>query len=259
MLDDMTFPASGPERSDRIAVNVSSRDDLLKQIDQQVEMGQGFSVATVNLDHLTKLRVAPDFRSAYQRQTYIVADGRPIVWFSRLAGRRVALVPGSELIDPVCALAARKGARVALLGATEETLEAAAADLEARHPGLEVVAMIAPPYGFDPTGAAADDALRTVEASGAQICFLALGAPKQEILAARAMEMGVACGFLSIGAGLDFIAGSQVRAPRWMRAVAMEWLWRLLNNPRRLTGRYLACAALMPALAADAVRLRTAR
>ncbi|MEO0362380.1 MAG: WecB/TagA/CpsF family glycosyltransferase, partial [Pseudomonadota bacterium] len=172
---------------------------------------------------------------------------------------RVDLVPGSDLIDPLCALAARKGARVALLGATEETLEKAADALMKRHPDLDIVAQIAPEYGFDPTGDAAEDALRTIEAAGAQICFLALGAPKQEILAARAVEMGVACGFVSIGAGLDFLAGSQVRAPRWMRKIAMEWLWRLLSNPRRLARRYLDCALLMPALAADALRQRAAR
>lgn len=259
MLDTMTFPATSVSETARVAVNTPSRDDLLTAVEGKIEAGEGFSIATVNLDHLTKLRTAPAFGAAYMNQTYVVADGRPIVWFSRLAGRKVDLVPGSELIEPLCALAARKGARVALLGATEETLAKAAEALEARHPGLEIVAQIAPEFGFDPEGAAAEDALRTVEAAGAQMCFLALGAPKQEILAARAVEMGIACGFVSIGAGLDFLAGSQVRAPRWMRKIAMEWLWRLLNNPRRLAGRYLACALLMPHLAADALRQRAAR
>lgn len=263
MSNAMTFPAavnSGTDANDaRIAVNAPSRDELINEVERRIADNAGFSIATVNLDHLTKLRTAPAFRDAYMRQTYVVADGRPIVWFSRLAGRRVDLVPGSDLIEPLCALAAKKGARIALLGATDETLDKAAEALLARHPGLEIVAQIAPDFGFDPHGDAAEDAVRTIEASGAQICFLALGAPKQEILAARAVEMGVPCGFVSIGAGLDFLAGSQVRAPRWMRKIAMEWLWRLLNNPRRLAGRYLACAMLMPQLAADALRQRAAR
>ena len=61
-------------------------------------------------------------------------------------------------------------------------------------------------------------------------------------------------GFVSIGAGLDFLAGSQTRAPAWVRAIAMEWLWRMLANPRRLALRYLRCALILPGLARDALR-----
>lgn len=238
-------------------VNFPTEAALLADVEAHLTAGQGFAIATLNLDHVVKMRANPDFRRAYLAHSHVVADGNPIVWLSRLAGRsQVALVPGSELIQPVAALAARLGTPLAFLGSTETVLQAAAAQLKADHPGLKVVACLAPPYGFDPESAAADALLDQVAASGARICLLALGAPKQELLAARGLARHPQLGFLSIGAGLDFIAGHQVRAPVWVRKIAMEWLWRMLSNPRRLARRYLDCALVLPSLTGAALATR---
>jgi exopolysaccharide biosynthesis WecB/TagA/CpsF family protein len=123
-------------------------------------------------------------------------------------------------------------------------------------PGLQICAQIAPPMGFDPQSAAADDLIDRLIETKAQVCFLALGAPKQEIFAARAQSRAPGIGFISIGAGLDFIAGTQTRAPRWVRAIAAEWLWRLVHDPRRLAMRYAACFAILPGLTLAALRAR---
>jgi len=88
------------------------------------------------------------------------------------------------------------------------------------------------------------------------VVFLALGAPKQERFAARAQQTLGAVGFLSIGAGLDFVSGAQRRAPAWVRAIAAEWLWRMLSNPRRLAARYGACLAALPGLTLHAIGAR---
>lgn len=238
-------------------VNFPTEAALLADVEARLRAGQGFAIATLNLDHVVKMRRDSGFRRAYVAQSHVVADGNPIVWLSRLAGRRqVALVPGSELIEPMAALAARLGTPLAFLGSTETVLQAAAARLKADHPRLEVAACLAPPYGFDPEGAAADALLDQVAASGARICLLALGAPKQELLAARGLARHPQLGFLSIGAGLDFIAGHQVRAPVWVRKIAMEWLWRMLSNPRRLARRYLDCALVLPSLTGAALAER---
>lgn len=238
-------------------VNTASQQLLLSDVERHLTDGAGFSVATLNLDHIVKMRRLPDFAAAYADHSHVVADGNPIVWLSRLAGRRIELVPGSELIEPLAALAARLDMPIAMLGATQDTLDAAAAALEAAHPGLKVAARIAPPFGFDPTSAAADVCLDQIKASGARICFLALGAPKQEILAARASTRLTGCGLVSIGAGLDFIAGSQTRAPLWVRKLAIEWVWRMATNPRRLAKRYWDCIVIMPGLTLTALRSKT--
>jgi exopolysaccharide biosynthesis WecB/TagA/CpsF family protein len=229
---------------------------LLADIEARLVTGEGFALATLNLDHIVKLRNDPAFREAYLAQTHVVADGNPVVWLSRLAGREVELVPGSELVLPLAGMAARAGVPVALLGTTASVLERAAARLVEVHPDLQVAARIAPPMGFESDGASGRAALDELRASGAKLCFLALGAPKQERLAARGLVECPGVGFVSIGAGLDFIADSQTRAPLWVRRIAMEWAWRMLSDPRRLAGRYAASFAVLPGLGIAAVRNR---
>jgi N-acetylglucosaminyldiphosphoundecaprenol N-acetyl-beta-D-mannosaminyltransferase len=238
-------------------VNVPTEAELLARVGDCLDAGRGFAIATLNLDHIVKLQRNRAFGAAYRRHSFVVADGNPVVWMAHLAGEaEVRLVPGSELIAPLSDLAARKHAPVALFGSSDEVLGLAAERLAAGHSGLQVVCRLSPAYGFDPESPAADAALDQIAASGARLCFLALGAPKQEVFAARGIERHPGLGFVSIGAGLDFIAGHQVRAPVWVRRIAMEWLWRMLSNPRRLAGRYLDCALVLPGLAGAALSKR---
>jgi N-acetylglucosaminyldiphosphoundecaprenol N-acetyl-beta-D-mannosaminyltransferase len=240
----------------RVTVSVRSFDAAVDAVRAALSAGRGFGMATLNLDHLVKLRRSAAFRDAYGRLDMVTADGNPIVWLSCLAGRPVSLAPGSDLVRPLCAAAAETGAPVALYGANDATLAAAAEDLRRTIPGLAIAFVKAPPYEFDPLGEAAEVDARTIGASGARLCLVALGAPKQEIFAARALALAPGCGFACIGAGLDFIAGSQRRAPLWVRRLALEWVWRMLTDPGRLARRYFDCAMLLPGLAVDALGRR---
>lgn len=240
----------------QVAVNVPSREDLLVDLESHFAQRRGFSVATLNLDHIVKLRSDTHFRQAYQSHSHVTADGNPIVWLARLAGQRVSLVPGSELVDPVADMAASLDVPVAFFGSSDASLGEAARVLSGRYPNLNVVAKLSPPMGFDPAGAQADEMIAALRDSGARLVFLALGAPKQEIFAMRASAQLNETGFLSIGAGLDFISGTQKRAPKFMRKIAGEWIWRLALNPVRLAGRYAACLAVLPGLVFAALRQR---
>jgi exopolysaccharide biosynthesis WecB/TagA/CpsF family protein len=110
--------------------------------------------------------------------------------------------------------------------------------------------------GFDPAGPEAEEMLHRIAESGARLCFIALGAPKQESFAATGRRVAPEVGFASIGAGLDFFAGTQQRAPKWVRRIAMEWLWRMMLSPGRLAGRYAKCALVLPGLAMRSLLLR---
>ena len=243
-----------PADSPLTLVNTARLSDLMEAVTARFATREGFSIATLNLDHAVKLKQDPGFRAAYVRQTFVVSDGNPITWLRRLMGEPVELIPGSELIHPLAGLAAEMDVPVALLGATDNTLSIAADRLTARFPGLRVVAQIAPAMGFEPESDAAEAILKAIADSGAGLCFLALGAPKQERLAAFARDIVPGCGFVSIGAGLDFIAGTQTRAPVWMQKIAMEWFWRMASNPRRLVLRYARCFAILPGLTRSALR-----
>lgn len=238
-----------------IEVNMPDREASLAEVRRRFRAGEGFALATVNLDHLVKLRAEPAFRAAYAAQDIVVADGNPIVWLSRLAQKPVALVPGSEMVLPLAALARAEGVTIALLGSTDEALAQATPAIEAT--GAKVVARIAPPMGFDPNGEEAGRMLAEVRASGARLCFLALGAPKQEMLAARGRLDAPEVGFASVGAGLDFLAGRQKRAPKWVQRIAMEWAWRAASAPARLVPRYARCFAILPDEALKAWRQRS--
>lgn len=254
MTADVYWGMDAP--TDKVRITHPDRAALLADVRGHFGAHRGFTLATLNLDHCVKLRHDPAFAAAYQGHSHVVADGNPIVWLSGMAGRKVELIPGSELITPLSQIAAQENVPVALFGSTPETLAAAAVALEAAHPGLRVVAQISPPFGFDPAGDVADALLAELGASGARLCFLALGAPKQEVLALRGAAALPAVGFVSIGAGLDFIAGSQTRAPAIVRKLALEWLWRMLGNPARLARRYGSCFAILPGLMRDARRDR---
>lgn len=233
--------AQGP-----IAVNVADLAQMQQQVSDKIQQNQSFALATINLDHLVKLNIDPVFYQAYRKQDLVVADGNPIVWMSRIARQKIELMPGSDMVEPLCAQMADLGVPIALVGATEEALDGAAGHLLSQFPNLKIALKVSPPFGFDPESGAADDLLKAVQASGARLCFLAFGAPKQEILAARGKAIATQTGFVSVGAGLDFLAGSQERAPAWVRKIAMEWLWRLVGNPRRMTARYAKCFAILP-------------
>lgn len=222
------------------------RASLEAEIRARFAAGHGFALATINLDHVVKLAEDARFLAAYQAQDLVVADGRPIVWMSRLARRPVELMPGSDMVLPLCRLAAACGAAVALVGSTDAALQDAEEALLEAVPGLEIAWVQAPSAPFDPEGGEADQILYRLAETGVQLCFLALGAPRQEQLASRGRKLAPRVGFASVGAGLDFLGGHQRRAPAWVRAAAMEWLWRALSSPARLLPRYARCFAVLP-------------
>ncbi|WP_134680270.1 WecB/TagA/CpsF family glycosyltransferase [Paracoccus ravus] len=239
-----------------VRINCADSQSLLRQVRKRLAGGTGFALATINVDHLQRLGESPEFRRAYVAQDLICADGNPIVWLSRIAARPVRLAPGSDLVLPLAAEAAGLGLPIALIGSNEASLASAAAVMQSRVADLRVALTCAPGFPFDPNGSEADAIIERIRHSGARLCFLALGAPRQEIFAIRARDALPDVGFASIGAALDFLSGQQRRAPRLLRRVRMEWLWRLLSDPRRLTTRYAKGFSILPGHAAAAWRQR---
>ena len=239
-----TFPLVDGQR-----ITLHSMDEAISAIAHDAVRGEPFAVFTLNLDHLVKRRRMAAFRAAYGAARHVTADGWPVAWLARRRGWPVERVTGADLLRPLCEIAAVLELPVAFVGATPGALRRATVELRDSAPGLKVVARVSPPFGFDPFGPAAGALIEDIRASGARLCFLALGAPKQELLAARAVSAGVPCGFLGIGAAVDFIAGTQKRAPAWARAAGLEWAWRLATDPVRLAGRYAASAAVFARVA----------
>ncbi len=226
---------------DNQPINVATMPDLVQRMMDLCRRGEGFTLFTLNLDHLVKRHRDLAFRAAYARATLVSADGWPVAAAARRCGARIERVTGADMILPVCEAAAREGVPIYLFGSSPASLQAAVAALLARFPALDIRGAEAPPMGFDPTSAAAHDMAERIAASGARLCFVALGAPKQELFSDAMTAKFPGIGFLCIGAALDFVSGHARRAPRAFRAIGAEWAWRLGAEPRRLAARYGAC------------------
>lgn len=240
-------------RVDGISINVHSMPEAVSTITAAAESGHGFCVFTLNLDHCNKLRSDPKFTAAYRRARFVTADGFPIVLLGRLNGVPVRRTTGADLLEPLSAQASHRRLPVFVLGPSPTVIARATEELKRRVGELDVVGTYAPGPNFDPESPEADNAIERIRQSGARLCFVALGAPRQEIFAARCLEFVPGVGFVCVGAALDFLAGTQVRAPRFFQEHGLEWLWRLSSNPQRLAARYLRCAAVLPRLVIDAI------
>lgn len=225
-------------RIDGTRLNVASEREAIARVIADAGSGRGGTMFTLNVDHLVKLREDVGFRAAYERATYVTADGMPVALVARTRGAAIERVTGADLVVPLCQAAAVHGLPIYVFGTTDPALQAAAKRLRELAPGLDIAGLEAPAFGFDPQGPGAREAAERIAASGARICFVALGAPKQEVFANSAMLWNRGVVYICVGAAIDFLAGRQHRAPKLLRGAGLEWMWRLATNPRRLTGRY---------------------
>jgi N-acetylglucosaminyldiphosphoundecaprenol N-acetyl-beta-D-mannosaminyltransferase len=168
----------------------------------------------------------------------ICPDGQPVRWALNLL-HRVALskrVYGPEMMLRLCERAADEQLPIFLYGGTTSVLAALESRLQEKYPGLRVAGSYAPP--FRPlTPAEQDDVVRQICDSGARILFIGLGAPKQDLFAYEHRDR-LPLVQVCVGAAFDFHAGVKRMAPAWMQNVGLEWLFRLIQEPRRLFKRY---------------------
>lgn len=223
-----------------VSIHNLTLEETLLSIRDLARGGGRHYVTTLNVDHAVRLQKDPEFLAAYRGASLVVADGMPVLWASRLLGVPLKeRVTGSDLVPRACQMAAGEGLAVFFFGGNAGMAEAAARNLQKRWPTLRVAGAYFPPFGFERSDSENEKAVQALNAAGADLIFLALGAPKQEKWIARSLpsiRKGVA---LCVGSALDYPAGTAKRAPDWMQRAGLEWLWRLLGEPRRLARRYL--------------------
>lgn len=235
-------------------------EETVERILQLARSGAAAMVVTPNSDHIVALETDLALRAAYDSATLVVPDGMPLVWASRLLrGPLKERVTGADLMPRLCAAAAVHGLRVFILGGRTGVPEEAARRLQLAHPGLVVAGTCSPPFGFERDSAENEAIVAAIRNSGADLVFVGLGAPKQELWMHRhlaSFDKGV---FLGCGAAVDFCAGTVRRAPPWMQAAGLEWLYRLTQDPSRLAKRYAKDLYLFVVLAREMARRRDGR
>jgi len=223
-------------RGDRILgarVDAGRRSEFLERILSLARSGRTTRVLFANVHMVVESRRDVALRNAMETADLVCPDGMPLV---RLLGGTDRL-EGMAAFPELLGLAEERGLPVALFGSSPEVLALAIDKIRLDHPFLEVVLSLAPPFGED-LEAERERHSELLRGSGARLVFVALGCPRQEIWM-EGVENVPAC-FLGVGNAFEIHAGLRRRAPRWARSLCLEWLFRLVQEPRRLGPRYVS-------------------
>jgi N-acetylglucosaminyldiphosphoundecaprenol N-acetyl-beta-D-mannosaminyltransferase len=228
-------------RVDVLGVGISAVNPqmALEAITGWVEARERGYVCFTNVHGVMECQRDPELLRVHNRSALTVPDGMPMVWAGRRAGAWwMSRVPGPGLMLDVLAQAAERGWSSYLYGAGEGVPELLGERLSERFPGLKIVGAHSPP--FRPlTPQEETETIARINASGADLVWVGLSAPKQERWMARYRDQLDAPLLLGVGAAFDFHAGLKPQAPVWMQERGLEWSFRLATEPRRLWRRYL--------------------
>ena len=242
----VTSPAARPREDSPPRVNVLgvgvsalTMDRTLRVIDGWIARGEHHYVCVTGVHGVMESQRDAALRGIHNAAGLVTPDGMPLVWLSRLKGQRsVERVYGPDLMLEVCAQSVSHGYRHFFYGGADGVAERLADRLRARVPGLAVAGTATPPFRLL-SAAEEVDVERRINDAGPNIVWVGLSTPKQE----RWMHAHVgrldAQVLIGVGAAFDFHAGLKKQAPRWMQRSGLEWLFRLLTEPRRLWRRYL--------------------
>jgi N-acetylglucosaminyldiphosphoundecaprenol N-acetyl-beta-D-mannosaminyltransferase len=211
-------------------------EETLALAETAINEQQRFLVGVVNAAKVTKLKADPVLRDSLLEADVLLADGQSVVWASRLVRRPLPeRVAGIDLFESLLGLADRRALRVYLLGARPEVLARVQDKIRERWPGVVIAGARDGYFSDDEAAAVADD----IAAARADMIFLGITTPKKEIFLGRYGDrLGVPVQH-GVGGSFDVLAGVTRRAPRRWQRLGMEWAYRMLQEPRRLGGRYL--------------------
>lgn len=214
--------------------------ETLRYIEGRIEEHAVGQVIPLNVDQIVRLEWDSYFREICENSDLLLADGHPLLWIAKWYGRPIKeKICGSDLAPILCREASKMGYSVFFLGAASGVAEKAAKVMQEKYSGLKVAGTYSPPIGFEKDEKEIKKINRILLESRATILFVGMGVPKQEMFIYENMHEYKIPLSVSVGATIDFIAGEQKRAPRWMTDHGMEWLYRLCSNPKRMFRRYI--------------------
>lgn len=220
-----------------VPVAITSIREVITELTSHLEEYRGGYVCVSNVHTTVMAYDDPAYLRAHREAMMALPDGKPLVFVCRKKGfsgaRRVA---GPDLLPALLRYSEGKGFRHFFYGSTEETLHQLEKNLRRKYPKLQIAGMYSPPFRHM-TEEEDEEAVRMINASRPDFIWVGLGAPKQE----RWMyeHAGRVSGIMfGVGAAFDFQAGTSRRAPKWMQECYLEWLFRLLQDPKRLMHRY---------------------
>jgi N-acetylglucosaminyldiphosphoundecaprenol N-acetyl-beta-D-mannosaminyltransferase len=259
VIDAPATGSTSPPRVDVLGVRVSATTigQTLSVIEDWISRREPRYVCVSGMHGVMESQQDLQLRQIHNDAGLVTPDGMPLVWLCRLKGYRgVERVYGPDLMLALCDRSRTTGFRHYFYGASPAVLEALTMRLQSRYPGLIIAGTYAPP--FRPVDPAEDELIvERIKQASPDIVWVGLSTPKQERWMAEHVDRIGAPALIGVGAAFDFHSGSKRQAPRWMQRNGLEWLFRLLSEPRRLGPRYLINIPLFAwYLALDALGLR---
>lgn len=221
-----------------VGLSVINLDSAVEVVTQALERKQKGYVCVTGVHGVSEAQTNPEFRAILNHSFLTTPDGMPMVWMGKVQGfKQMGRVYGPDLMLRVCDWTRTRGFTHFLYGGAPGVVEELKARLERQFPGLQIVGHYTPP--FRPLTAEEEaDLARQVATLKPDIFWVGLSTPKQEQFMANHWQKLDATLFFGVGAAFDFHAGRMHQAPRWMQRNGLEWLFRLICEPRRLWKRY---------------------
>lgn len=221
-----------------VDVNAVTIDDAITRIGNLLDCGHSHVVHQVSVDPIVRARRDPHLRAVMSRSALNVPDSVGVTWgLRRIGSIRVDRVPGADLMTAVLGWGVDRDVTHAFVGSTPATVERLATVVRSTIPGVRIIDPVSPPFRRITETGVRDD-LGSLGASP-DILWVCLGTPKQHLWADIAQRYSAATVIVTVGAAFDFISGTRSRGPVVMRDHGLEWLYRLVDEPRRLWRRYL--------------------
>jgi len=249
------------ERESVLGVGVSpvSMEQALEKIAAWIARREATYVCCAPVHSIMDCLEDEGLRAIFNASGMTTPDGMPLVWYLRARGHRhVERVYGPDLMLAFCERSQARGYRHFFYGGEESTLKALDANMRARFPGLGIAGVLAPP--FRPLTADEDaEICERIRKARADVVWVGLGSPKQERWMAEHVGRVGAPVLIGVGAAFDFLSGRKRQAPRWVQRSGLEWLFRLIQEPRRLWPRYRKYPRFIFLLAMECFRTRGGR
>jgi N-acetylglucosaminyldiphosphoundecaprenol N-acetyl-beta-D-mannosaminyltransferase len=222
-------------------IDIVTEAHAVHQIIAAAQARRGHWTITANLDHLRRYHCSGVAQSLLEEADLVVADGMPLIWASRIAGRSLPeRVSGSRMVWSICEIASAHQQSIFLLGGDPSVAARAAETFCERYPGLKIAGTACPSLGFDDDELELGRLQRALVDAAPEIVLVALGFPKQDLLIRRLRAALPHTSFLGVGISLSYVTGDVSRAPDWVCNLGLEWAYRLSQEPtRRLARRYL--------------------
>ncbi len=219
-----------------VPIDNLTMSETLDRIEEMIRSGGTHQHVVINVDKIVKLKKDPQLREAILGCDLINADGRPVVWASKLLQQPLKeVVTGIDLFGALIQRCAEKGFRPYLLGARQEIVEKVAAVLKARHQNLELAGFRNGYWTPEEEPAVVED----ISKAHPDVLFVAMSSPKKELFLGKWKEQLRIPFVMGVGGTFDVVAGLVKRAPRWMQRCGLEWSYRLAQEPGRMWRRYL--------------------